>query len=164
MIIFKIVFRPFMRTGRHPGNLALRIIYGLKLKTVSCYMRNLSVIYNCALESWRIVAAGVSPFADVFTGVEETRCRALTASYANTLKNVSIKLFFRLYRSGSAAYNSICNPYFSWCFFSAFMRKVCVLLILPTLRNPISMLAFFIIIVKSLVSRFVFLSMKVCSV
>lgn len=65
MIIFKIVFRPFMRTGRHPGNLALRIIYGLKLKTVSCYMRNLSVIYNCALESWRIVAAGVSPFADV---------------------------------------------------------------------------------------------------
>lgn len=94
MIIFKIVFRPFMRTGRHPGNLALRIIYGLKLKTVSCYMRNLSVIYNCALESWRIVAAGVSPFADVFTGVEETRCRALTASYANTLKNVSIKLFF----------------------------------------------------------------------
>lgn len=117
MIIFKIVFRPFMRTGRHPGNLALRIIYGLKFKTVSCYMRNLSVIYNCALESWRIVAAGVSPFADVFTGVEETRCRALTASYANTLKNVSIKLFFRLYRSGSAAYNSICNPYFSWCFF-----------------------------------------------
>ena len=58
---------------------------GKQPNTVSYYMRNLRVIYNRAIETKRLLDTGEKPFADVFTGVEETKRRALSAVEVNRL-------------------------------------------------------------------------------
>lgn len=100
---------------------------GKQPNTVSYYMRNLRVIYNRAIESGRIVDMGAKPFADVFTGVEETRRRALTASEVNRLKNIDFPRLLRFYGPGSAEYACICNLYFSWrlFFFCLYAQGMC---------------------------------------
>ncbi len=50
---------------------------GLKMNTVSFYMRNLRAIYYRAVKAGLIVKQPVNPFDDVYTGVFETRRRSL---------------------------------------------------------------------------------------
>lgn len=51
---------------------------GMKLNTISAYMRSLRAIYNKAVASGKAELTGENPFAKVYTGVEQTRKRALT--------------------------------------------------------------------------------------
>lgn len=55
--------------------------------TISYYMRNLRAIYNKAVAATRI-AKDEKPFAGVFTGVEETRKRALSSDEVNRIKSI----------------------------------------------------------------------------
>lgn len=100
---------------------------GKQPNTISYYMRNLRVIYNRAIESGRIVDSGEKPFADVFTGVEETKRRALTTVEVNNLKNIDFDRLFRLYHPGTRKYVSIQKLYFSWrlFFFCLYAQGMC---------------------------------------
>ena len=100
---------------------------GKQPNTVSYYMRNLRVIYNRAIETKRLLDTGENPFADVFTGVEETKRRALSAVEVNRLKNINFKSLLLLYRPGSHKYLCIRNLYFSWrsFFFCLYTQGMC---------------------------------------
>ena len=100
---------------------------GKQPNTVSYYMRNLRVIYNRAIETKRLLDTGEKPFADVFTGVEETKRRALSAVEVNRLKNINFKSLLLLYRPGSQKYLCIRNLYFSWrlFFFCLYAQGMC---------------------------------------
>lgn len=60
---------------------------GLSRNTVSSYMRSLRAIFNKAIAHGIIEEKGTSPFACVFTGVEETRKRSLTRMELQQLVN-----------------------------------------------------------------------------
>lgn len=100
---------------------------GKQPNTVSYYMRNLRVIYNRAIETKRLLDTGENPFVDVFTGVEETKRRALSAVEVNRLKNINFKSLLLLYRPGSHKYLCIRNLYFSWrlFFFCLYAQGMC---------------------------------------
>lgn len=55
--------------------------------TISYYMRNLRAIYNKAIRSGLICRVG-NPFADVYTGVDDTRKRALSADEVKQIVDV----------------------------------------------------------------------------
>ena len=69
-IAFADLNAPFL--GRYQQWLASR---GLRKNTSSFYMRNLRAVYNRAVREG--VVKGPAPFADVYTGVEKTRKRAV---------------------------------------------------------------------------------------
>lgn len=72
---------------------------GCQPNTVSYYMRNLRAIYNKAVESKRIPPSDEKPFAGVFTGVEETKKRALAVDDVNRLKNIEFDELLERHRS-----------------------------------------------------------------
>ena len=100
---------------------------GRQPNTVSYYMRNLRVIYNRAISEHRLADSGDKPFADVFTGVEETRRRALSALELNRIKNLDFKRLLSVYRPGSQKYIYIRTLYFSWrlFFFCLYAQGLC---------------------------------------
>ncbi|MCD8103270.1 MAG: site-specific integrase [Alistipes sp.] len=61
---------------------------GLQMNTVSFYMRNLRAVWNRAVAANIIPATGGNPFVDVFTGVYQTRRRALDQEDINTLASL----------------------------------------------------------------------------
>ncbi|MCD8032516.1 MAG: site-specific integrase [Bacteroides sp.] len=65
---------------------------GLQMNTIAFYMRNLRTLYNKAIAARIIPARETNPFAEVFTGVYQTRRRSLTAEDMNTLYRLQQKL------------------------------------------------------------------------
>ena len=87
---------------------------GKQPNTISYYMRNLRAIYNKAVEAKRIAPGEEKPFAGVFTGVEETKKRALNADEVNRLKNIDFDKLLAQHTPGSQSYRAIESLYFSW--------------------------------------------------
>lgn len=58
---------------------------GMSRNTTSSYMRSLRAIYNKAVESGRADRTGIDPFMNVYTGVDETRKRALSEKEINRI-------------------------------------------------------------------------------
>ncbi|MCD8102363.1 MAG: site-specific integrase [Alistipes sp.] len=65
---------------------------GLQMNTVSFYMRNLRALWNRAVSAKLLNRAESSPFADVYTGVYETRRRALDRQDINALALLEKKI------------------------------------------------------------------------
>jgi integrase len=83
---------------------------GKQPNTISYYMRNLRAIYNKAVEAGR-VSRGERPFSGVFTGVEETKKRALTASEVSKIANINFKSLLNKYDPESRQYKHLQNLY-----------------------------------------------------
>lgn len=64
---------------------------GLAPNTISFYMRNLRTLYNKAVKMQKLSRHEESPFANVFTGTEKTRKRALEREEIHQLNAVSLK-------------------------------------------------------------------------
>lgn len=96
---------------------------GRQPNTISYYMRNLRAIYNKAIQARCIADTGEQPFSGVFTGVEETKRRALTADEVNRLKNIDFDRLMKQQPPGSRAYIYIQKLYYSWRLF--FFCLVC---------------------------------------
>lgn len=60
------------------------------LNTISFYMRNLRAIYNRAVQAGLIDPPKVNPFAQVYTGVQITRKRALSKKEIHRLDNLDL--------------------------------------------------------------------------
>lgn len=65
---------------------------GLKLNTISFYMRNLRAIYNRAIKENIILPKEESPFDKVFTGVAESEKRTLNYNELNQLAQMDYLL------------------------------------------------------------------------
>lgn len=87
--------------GKHPN-------------TISFYMRNLRAIYNKAVELEFIPAVKDKPFSSVFTGIEETRKRALNADEVSRLKNIDFDKLLARYLPDSYKRIHIKNLYYAW--------------------------------------------------
>ncbi|MBB4035334.1 integrase [Dysgonomonas hofstadii] len=66
---------------------------GRRLNTISFYMRNLRAIYNKAIRKGYIEAKNENPFLDVYTGVDKTRKRALSAEEIQRLHDLEFSGF-----------------------------------------------------------------------
>lgn len=93
-------------TGKDPGfgelTPSLMVRYesyllerGLQMNTVSFYMRNLRALYFRAVDAGLVACGGVNPFRDVFTGVFDTRRRALDQQELNLLASLERRLWCR---------------------------------------------------------------------
>lgn len=80
--------------------------------TISYYMRNLRAIYNKAVSAGRI-AKDEKPFAGVFTGVEETKKRALNASEVNKINAIDFDKLLQQLDSDTAQARHIQNLEFA---------------------------------------------------
>ncbi len=69
---------------------------GLSMNTLSFYMRNLKAIYNRAVRDKIVRDGPENPFADVYTGVHETKKRAFDIAEINSLVKLSCILRGRL--------------------------------------------------------------------
>lgn len=100
---------------------------GRQPNTISYYMRNLRAIYNKAVLAKRIIDNGEQPFSGVFTGVEETKRRALTADEVNQLKNIDFESLMKQQPPGSRAYIYFQKLYYSWrlFFFALYAHGMC---------------------------------------
>lgn len=100
---------------------------GRQPNTISYYMRNLRAVYNKAILAKCIVDTGEQPFSGVFTGVEETRRRALTADEVNRLKNIDFDRLMKQQPVGSRAYIYLQKLYYSWrlFFFALYAHGMC---------------------------------------
>lgn len=99
---------------------------GKQPNTISYYMRNLRAIYNKAVDAGRI-PAGEKPFAGVFTGVEETKKRALVASEINRLRRIEFENLLQTHQPGTRKYRDIQNLYYAWrlFFFCLYAHGMC---------------------------------------
>ena len=101
---------------------------GKKPNTISYYMRNLRAIYNKAIDSKHITNHNwEKPFAGVYTGVDKTRKRALSAE---ELKSLHFFDFVTMFKEGNAELLSrkhIDGLYFAWrlFFFCFYARGMC---------------------------------------
>jgi len=66
------------------------LVKGKSLNTISFYMRNLRAIYNRAIKERIVDPVAESPFADVFTGVQVTKKRALSKDEMALLFNLDL--------------------------------------------------------------------------
>jgi len=66
---------------------------GKRLNTISFYMRNLRAIYNKAIRKGYIEAKHENPFLEVYTGVDKTRKRALSAEEIQRLHDLEFSDF-----------------------------------------------------------------------
>lgn len=100
---------------------------GKEPNTIGYYMRNLRVVYNRAVKANRIVATGENPFEEVFTGVEETKKRALTAREVNRLGDIDFESLLKEHRPGTQQYINIQNLYSAWrlFFFCLYAQGMC---------------------------------------
>lgn len=100
---------------------------GKRPNTISYYMRNLRAIYNKAVEEKRIVAGGENPFAGVFTGVEETKKRALSADEVNRLRTIDFKKLFQQSHPNTREHFYIQGLFSSWqlFFFCLYAHGMC---------------------------------------
>lgn len=100
---------------------------GKQPNTISYYMRNLRAIYNKAVDAKRIPETRERPFANAFTGVEETKKRALTADEVNKLKNIDFDSLFRQYQSCARKFKHAQNLFYSWrlFFFCLYAHGMC---------------------------------------
>ena len=95
---------------------------GLLPNSISFYMRNLRAIYNKAIENQRIVRyLGENPFLNVFTGVNKTMKRALTAEEVYSLINYDFDTLLKNMPLKSKEYEKLkkiqnAQLYFAFCF------------------------------------------------
>ncbi|MFV0420107.1 MAG: phage integrase SAM-like domain-containing protein [Dysgonomonas sp.] len=66
------------------------LLEGLSRNTISFYMRNLRVIYNKAVQMQQVAEQSQHPFANVYTGIETTRKRALSRSDINHIHDLDL--------------------------------------------------------------------------
>lgn len=90
---------------------------GKQPNTISYYMRNLRAIYNKAVASKRIPQSTEKPFAGVFTGIEETRKRALNVDEVIRLKNIDFDKLLEQHQSASRRYKDTRNLQYAWYLF-----------------------------------------------
>ncbi len=87
---------------------------GLQMNTISFYMRNLRTLYNKAVAARMIPARQNSPFAEVFTGVYQTRRRSLDTAEMNTLYQLQQKLHRQIHtiQNSSSSESLRRDPYY----------------------------------------------------
>lgn len=86
---------------------------GKQPNTISYYMRNIRAIYNKAIAEKRIPRCEENPFSGVFTGVEETKKRALTADEVNQLKNIDFEKLLSRHDSGAREHKQLQNLHYA---------------------------------------------------
>lgn len=99
---------------------------GKQPNTISYYMRNLRAIYNKAVCAGRILK-DEKPFSGVFTGVEETKKRALTSIEVNKFRDINFDELLKGYRPNSKQYRHLKSLNCAWrlFFFCLYAQGMC---------------------------------------
>lgn len=103
---------------------------GLKLNTISFYIRNMRVIYNKAVEQGYIKPSKENPFQKVYTKTQKTRKRALSIDEINSLNKIDFRDVLTSNEKESDLIKKQTEKlYFSWrlfffCFYSRGMSFV----------------------------------------
>ena len=96
--------------------------------TISYYMRNLRAIYNKAIASRHVVnSTGEKPFSGVYTGVDNTRKRALTEDELKSFYSLDFAGMLKSEKSKPRPYKRVKNLVYAWqlFFFSLYARGMC---------------------------------------